>query len=206
MSKGCWKLSNGEIMITVQELARQLEVTRQTVYIWVARGMPVLRSDDGKIMVLYREAIEWLREQKRQENIKLEVIPNLEEQLWANKVHKWSICVRNTRLRFGLSQEEFANLLEVSLSTVCSWEQGRCQPDQVYLKIIVGLNERWNCDLDGSFLEFVRKLAQDRVKENLSQSQSSDTSSDFLKGFLVGGAVGGILGILGAIFFDKGKK
>lgn len=35
---------------------------------------------------------------------------------------------RRVRKRLGLSQAEFSERIDVSLDTICSWEEGRCSP------------------------------------------------------------------------------
>lgn len=68
-----WKLEN-EVLCTILEFANGLSVKKQTVYYWIAKGMPVIRSDDGKKMILhYEDALEWVKEQNRLGNIKTEV-------------------------------------------------------------------------------------------------------------------------------------
>lgn len=60
-----WELSGEKIVVTVQEFSRRLKATRQIVYIWIARGMPVLRSSDGKMLIPYEEALEWAKEKSK---------------------------------------------------------------------------------------------------------------------------------------------
>jgi putative transcriptional regulator len=46
--------------------------------------------------------------------------------------------VRKIRLQLGLSQNQFASVLHISVNTLQNWEQGRCVPEgpaQVLLKI-----------------------------------------------------------------------
>ena len=47
--------------------------------------------------------------------------------------------VKTIRRALSMTQEEFAQKFQLSLSTLRDWEQGRCQPDQAartYLKVI----------------------------------------------------------------------
>lgn len=73
MSKGCWKLSTGETLTNVAKFAIELGVTRQTIYVWIAKGMPVLRSEDGKILILYEKALKWLEKQINFGSVKVEL-------------------------------------------------------------------------------------------------------------------------------------
>lgn len=79
MSGRCWELPSGEVVITPTRLADDLGVSRQTVYLWISKGLPVMRAKDGKMMVLYSEALGWLREQKGLGNIKFDSIPGVPE-------------------------------------------------------------------------------------------------------------------------------
>ncbi len=42
--------------------------------------------------------------------------------------------IKAMRKRLGLSQEDFAALIDVSTQTVCSWEIGKHKPINVHLK------------------------------------------------------------------------
>ena len=77
MVRKYWKLPSGEIVTTPKRFGDELGVTRQNVYFWIERGLPIVKSEDRKIMILYREALEWLREQKWLGNIRLSFIPNV---------------------------------------------------------------------------------------------------------------------------------
>lgn len=39
--------------------------------------------------------------------------------------------VRELRARLGLTQEEFARALGITVSTVCRWEKGRARPSKL---------------------------------------------------------------------------
>lgn len=84
----CWKLPTGEIITTPTRFAEELGVSRQNVYLWIDRGLPVVQADDGKIAVLYNEALKWLREQKELGNIRLDSIPVSSKSLSEDEILK----------------------------------------------------------------------------------------------------------------------
>lgn len=56
-----WVIDNTRI-ITIKSFSNYIEVTRQTVYSWIYRGMPVVESSEGgKFLILLDEAIEWIK-------------------------------------------------------------------------------------------------------------------------------------------------
>ena len=75
-----WSLPSGEVVTTPIRFAKELGVSRHIVYVWVQKGMPAIRSDDGKILILYREAVKWLQDQKSMGNVRLDAVPVL----WRN--------------------------------------------------------------------------------------------------------------------------
>ncbi len=57
----------------------------------------------------------------------------------AEAIQEVAKFVRRLRSRLGLSQEEFSRLINVSVDTVCSWEQGEHYPigtAQALLKVL----------------------------------------------------------------------
>lgn len=85
MLKECWKLPSGEIITTPTRFAREIGVSRGIIYFWIKKGLPIVKSEKGKIAVLYREAIEWLWEQKKSSMIRKTILKEecegLEEEL-----------------------------------------------------------------------------------------------------------------------------
>ena len=51
-------------------------------------------------------------------------------------------AIRSLRVTSGLTQEELARQLGVSLSTVCRWEQGRSRPSRLALASLEHLRAR----------------------------------------------------------------
>jgi len=55
-----WTL-NGIEFTTVQEFAKGVGVTRATIYVWIAKGLPVLRSRNNVLLVPIEEALKWIK-------------------------------------------------------------------------------------------------------------------------------------------------
>ena len=55
-------------------------------------------------------------------------------------------CIKEIRVRLGLSQAELAQRLGVSFATVNRWERGHCQPSQIALNVVKNLCEENGID------------------------------------------------------------
>lgn len=50
--------------------------------------------------------------------------------------------IKNLRLRMGLGQDEFAKLLNVTVSTISNWEHGRRVPRMPHIREIIELAKK----------------------------------------------------------------
>ena len=55
-----WVL-NGVEFTTIAEFAGELGLARQTIYTWIAKGMPILRSKKSQFLVPIKDALEWIK-------------------------------------------------------------------------------------------------------------------------------------------------
>ncbi len=61
---------------------------------------------------------------------------------------KTGAMVRQLRLKLGMTQEEFAHALGITVSTVNRWENGHSEPSKLARASIVGLAEKHGVRLD----------------------------------------------------------
>ena len=60
-----------------------------------------------------------------------------------------SQSIRELRTRLGLTQEEFAHAIAVTVSTVNRWENGHATPSKLAWRAIERLATERNCPLEG---------------------------------------------------------
>jgi predicted site-specific integrase-resolvase len=59
-----WTL-NGVEFTTIKEFAEEIGVSRQTIYTWTAKGMPILRSKKSMFLVPIEDALKWIKQYRR---------------------------------------------------------------------------------------------------------------------------------------------
>ena len=99
----------------------------------------------------------------------------------------WKKYVIETRERLGLTQQEFARLLGVSVPSVQRWEYGKTKPPLLQADIINQINDRMNAI----------KLEEQRRKAHIG---------DLLRAVLIGGGVAYGMYKLFEILFDQSNQ
>ncbi len=61
---------------------------------------------------------------------------------------KTGTLIRQLRVKLGMTQEEFAHALGITVSTVNRWENGHSEPSKLARASIVGLAEKRGVGLD----------------------------------------------------------
>jgi transposase len=59
-----WVLNGVEFTI-IKEFAEELGVSRQCIYTWIAKGMPVLRSKKSMLLIPIEDALAWIKKYRR---------------------------------------------------------------------------------------------------------------------------------------------
>ena len=99
----------------------------------------------------------------------------------------WSIYVKTTRKRLGLTQDQFARLLGVSPPAVQRWEYGVSKPSLLQADIIHQINQH-----------------MDEIEE--VERENNTSIGDILKAALLGGGIAFGMYQLFKIIFDERKK
>ena len=112
---------------------------------------------------------------------------------------KFSDLIKKTRAQLGLSRQEMANLLGVSLRTLAGWEYADVVPHPVYQEMVVRLHN--NAD------EVRQEIEQDKAnyitQAQVAQYQNGGESK-FWKSALVGIGIGA-LAVLTKVLIDKSQ-
>lgn len=88
--------------------------------------------------------------------------------------------INNLRKKHGLSQDDFANLFNVSRQTVSNWENGKSYPD---LEMIIKISDYFKISVD----ELLRNDVQS--EEKLIMKKGKKEISYFITGFMLLGAM-----------------
>ena len=99
--------------------------------------------------------------------------------------------IRQIRRDLGITQPDFATLLNVGVATVRRWEKGNTRPNQLQVEMMTGIHRK-----------VMRRREQQRIQRENAQREKRN--QEFIQG-LVALAAGGAFGVLlGKIFSDNG--
>lgn len=91
--------------------------------------------------------------------------------------------IKSIRLKLGLSQKEFADLLEVHLTTVNRWEKGRYDTEDKTLKLLEALDtilnevEKKNAKIS---IDDIKEIIKDIKEDRFSKKYSNILPEPFL--------------------------
>ena len=85
--------------------------------------------------------------------------------------------INNLRKQHGLSQDDFANLFNVSRQTISNWENGKSYPD---LEMIIKVSDYFKISIDELLRNDVQTVKKiDNEKKAKKQSSRSPDDPDF---------------------------
>jgi DNA-binding transcriptional regulator YiaG len=151
--------------LTQKELAELLDVSSVTISSW--------ESGDTKPQKGNKEKIVTLRE-KSKADVE-DMLDRADEQEEKEQEESTSVDVRSIRKKHGLTQKEFAEILDVTPTTVSNWEQGQTNPSQERIEEIRNLDVSADEDEEDSGTSTSGdEIKEIRSKLDLSQSDFAE--------------------------------